>query len=116
MDASNCSLPFPADVLRKCLDDKAYNLWEDIVQEDEIAAANLAGLERCPRCKFAGIFEEDFKQAPLLRCPRMDCGFVSCRKCKQKVKLLLSVAASHLMEHRYRITLVNSVMQRANAK
>ena len=85
MDTSNCKLPFPVAELKKCLDPRTFDLWQKIVQAEDIAAANLDGLEYCPNCDFAMIFEVGFDQAPLLSCLKSDCRLVSCRRCKKKV-------------------------------
>ncbi|KAJ7600679.1 hypothetical protein C8J56DRAFT_768631, partial [Mycena floridula] len=80
MDASHCPTTFNAKTLQNCLDPKMYALWQDIIQED--ALADLQGLENCPKCDLAVLCEDDLTKMPLLRCPRHECRFVSCRKCK----------------------------------
>jgi E3 ubiquitin-protein ligase RNF216 len=92
MDGSNCQHTFPPSVLRQCLDTKSYDLWQDILQEDSLDSARIEGLERCPKCSFAIIFEVDFKHNPELRCQRTECGFVSCRRCKEGVQKLPFIA------------------------
>jgi len=71
--------------LQKCLDNRTFELWQKIVQADDIAAAELQGFEYCPSCDFGMIFEVPFNVAPLLRCLRSDCRLVSCRRCRKPV-------------------------------
>jgi hypothetical protein len=85
MDSSDCKLPFPVAELQKCLDPRTFDLWQKIIQEEDIADAKLEGLEYCPNCDFAMIFEVGYNEAPLLSCLKRDCQFVSCRRCKKKV-------------------------------
>ena len=66
MDTSGCRQPFPVTELQKCLDVRTFELWQRIVQADDIAAANLEGLEHCPACDFAMIFEVGIDVAPVL--------------------------------------------------
>jgi TRIAD3 protein (E3 ubiquitin-protein ligase RNF216) len=91
--------------LQRSLDARTYNLWQRIVQADDIAAANIEGLEHCPSCDFAIIFEVDIDVTPVLTCLNEDCKLVSCRRCKKPVMdslqgvpwiyLLISVSQSH---------------------
>jgi len=90
MDTSGCKLAFPSAELQKCLKEPTFNLWQKIVQAEDIAAANLAGLEHCPACDFAMIFEIGVEAAPLLHCLKSDCRLVSCRRCKKKVSIVIS--------------------------
>jgi TRIAD3 protein (E3 ubiquitin-protein ligase RNF216) len=85
MDTSGCKLPFPPSELQRSLDARTYNLWQRIVQADDIAAANIEGLEHCPSCDFAIIFEVGIDVTPLLTCLNEGCKLVSCRRCKKPV-------------------------------
>lgn len=101
MDLSGCKQPFPATELQKCLEPHTIDLWQRISQAQDIAAAQLEGLEHCPKCEFCMIFEVGIDVAPDLICLKSDCGFISCRSCKQKVfvfslVLLTGVALTNL--------------------
>ena len=85
MDTSGCKLPFPSSELQRCLDARTYDLWQRIVQADDIAAANIEGLEHCPSCDFAIIFEVGIDVDPVLTCLNGTCKLVSCRRCKKQV-------------------------------
>jgi E3 ubiquitin-protein ligase RNF216 len=88
MDSSGCKQPFPIAELKKCLEPRTFDLWQKIAQAEDIAAAQLEGLEHCPSCDFCMIFEVGIDVAPVLTCLRSDCRLVSCRKCKKKVSIL----------------------------
>jgi len=84
MDGTGCKQPFPKSELEKCLDHRTFALWQKIIQAHDIAAAKLEGLEQCPACDFAMIFEVGYDVAPLLHCLNSDCKLISCRRCQQK--------------------------------
>jgi hypothetical protein len=85
MDSSGCKQPFPLTELQKCLKRPTFELWQKIAQEEDIAAAQIEGLEHCPKCEFCIIFEVGMDVVPVLVCLRSECRFVSCRGCKKKV-------------------------------
>ncbi|KIM89250.1 hypothetical protein PILCRDRAFT_34787, partial [Piloderma croceum F 1598] len=83
MDGTGCRQPFPATELQKCLDIRTYDLWQKIVQAEDIAAADLRGFEHCPACDFGMIFEVGHHVAPLFKCLKSDCRLVTCRRCRK---------------------------------
>lgn len=83
MDGSGCKQPFTASELQKCLDNRTYDLWQKIVQADDIAAAELRGFEHCPGCDFGMIFEVGPDVVPLLKCLNNSCRLVTCRRCRK---------------------------------
>jgi E3 ubiquitin-protein ligase RNF216 len=95
MDSSGCKLLFPIAELKKCLEPRTFELWQKIAQAEDIAAAQLEGLEHCPNCDFCMIFEVGVDIAPVLTCLRSDCRFVSCRKCKKKVCAIMLMNIYH---------------------
>ena len=134
MDGTGCKQPFPASELQvpillfkclyitltgaaplqKCLDIRTYDLWQKIVQAEDIAAAELRGFEYCPACDFGMIFEVGHDVAPLLKCLKSDCRLVTCRRCGKPVMH----ASSNTLFRKYhsffnhRITLVDSARMR----
>lgn len=99
MDASGCKAPFPPAELQKCLNAATFALLENVRLANDIASANLDGLENCPDCCFAMVIEASFQEHPSLHCLNPDCRLVSCRKCHKKVRVYwedcLALAAPH---------------------
>jgi E3 ubiquitin-protein ligase RNF216 len=87
MDISGCKMSFPDSELRRVLPEKLFNLYEHTRQRREIELAGLEGLEGCPFCDFKVVMDVDFQDDKVLRCRNEECGKVSCRKCKQEVRI-----------------------------
>lgn len=81
MSQSICRQTFPSSQLVAVLPRKTYALYERLLQAQEIAKANLEGLEECPFCEWKCVFDVGFDQEKLFRCD--GCGGVSCRNCKK---------------------------------
>ncbi|KAK4057099.1 hypothetical protein OIO90_001999 [Microbotryomycetes sp. JL221] len=82
MDVSGCKATFSDADIKGILSAASLAALHKIKQERELDEAELMGLEKCPKCPFAIVIENDLER--LLRCQRDDCGFVSCRKCKKE--------------------------------
>ena len=82
-------------ISQKCLDNRTYDLWQKIVQADDIAAAELRGFEHCPACDFGMIFEVGPDVVPLLKCLNGDCRLVTCRRCRKPVRRTSSNGSPH---------------------
>ncbi|KXN81173.1 hypothetical protein AN958_05888 [Leucoagaricus sp. SymC.cos] len=74
-----CTQTFPPSSLHRVLPRKTYSLYERLLQQEEIAAANLEGLEECPFCEWKCVIDVEWEEEKLFRCG--GCGVVSCRKC-----------------------------------
>ncbi|KAJ2926529.1 hypothetical protein H1R20_g10558, partial [Candolleomyces eurysporus] len=83
---SGCNTPFHDSELRRLLPPKLLSLYERLVQRKALREANLVGLEECPFCPWAGLFEDPIERNVLFRCGNGEdgCGIVSCRICKKK--------------------------------
>ncbi|KXN82310.1 hypothetical protein AN958_02742, partial [Leucoagaricus sp. SymC.cos] len=76
-----CTRTFPPSSLHRVLPRKTYVLYERLLQQQEIAAANLEGLEECPFCEWKCIIDVEWEEEKLFRCG--GCGAISCRKCRR---------------------------------
>lgn len=80
-DTSGCNAGFSRVHLEQAIGGRILNKLDSLQQQDEIAKADLDGLEECPFCEFKAIcppVEEDREFV----CRNLDCEIVSCRLCK----------------------------------
>ncbi|KDQ62367.1 hypothetical protein JAAARDRAFT_203517 [Jaapia argillacea MUCL 33604] len=91
MDQTNCKQPIPPPELHKCIDERTLALLARNLQQSDLKAAELEGLEQCPHCPFAMIFEVGVEQVDVFECRNGECGVRSCRKCWKQVGDILYV-------------------------
>jgi len=87
MDISGCKMAFPESELRRILPAKLFDLYEQIRQRRDIELAEIEGLEECPFCDYKVVMDVDFEADKVLRCQNEECLKVSCRKCKNEVRI-----------------------------
>ncbi|CAH7681841.1 hypothetical protein PPACK8108_LOCUS14499 [Phakopsora pachyrhizi] len=80
MDKSGCDSRFSYAELRKILSRQVLKKLDEIEMENSMDSAQIEGLEKCPFCPFAIIFESSDDK--ILRCSNEGCKKVSCRLCK----------------------------------
>ena len=85
MDQSGCKGLFPQSELERFLTPKLLELYHRVRQRKDIAAAGLENLEECPFCDYKCVIENEMGK--LFRCENVDCGAVSCRECKKRVRI-----------------------------
>jgi E3 ubiquitin-protein ligase RNF216 len=83
LDMSGCSASFSRDSLINAVSQPVMTKLESLQQQDEIAKADLEGLEDCPFCEFKAICPPSDEDREF-RCQNPDCEKVSCRLCKQE--------------------------------
>jgi hypothetical protein len=83
---TDCQLEFMAAQLQLCLPPRLLALYERVKQADEISAAGLDNLEECPFCEYKCVIDNENER--LFHCVNEDCGVISCRTCKKKVRHL----------------------------
>lgn len=81
---TDCQLEFLVAQLELCLPPRLLALYHRVKQAEEISAAGLENLEECPFCEYKCVIENENER--LFRCENEECGAVSCRGCKKKVR------------------------------
>lgn len=89
MDTSGCQARYNEKELAKILSVKSLDLYYRLRAAKELELAAIEGLESCPYCPWAVIIENPDER--LFRCQNDKCLQVSCRGCKQAVRVRLSV-------------------------
>jgi len=82
MDGSGCQEKLDTDGIGRAVPIKSFNRLLFNEQQNEIAAANIEGLEQCPFCDFKAICEP-IEEDPIFSCQNPDCFRVTCRKCHE---------------------------------
>jgi TRIAD3 protein (E3 ubiquitin-protein ligase RNF216) len=85
---TDCQLEFMTAQLQLCLPPRLLALYERVKQADEISAAGLENLEECPFCEYKCVIDNENER--LFHCVNEDCGILSCRGCKKKVRICLA--------------------------
>ncbi|KAK5939396.1 hypothetical protein PMZ80_008700 [Knufia obscura] len=86
MDGSGCQEKLDMDGVGKAVPIKTFDRLLFNEQQNEIAAANIEGLEQCPFCDFKAICEP-IEEDPVFSCQNPDCFRVTCRKCHENSHL-----------------------------
>ena len=82
ISTDSCSFDFPLSEIARFLPEKEFRAYEVMLQEKEIANANLDGFVQCPFCPFGVLGVPD---DTIFRCLNTEiCGVDSCLKCKKK--------------------------------
>jgi TRIAD3 protein (E3 ubiquitin-protein ligase RNF216) len=89
MDMSNCSALFPETELARALSSKSLELYFRLKIAAELVLAGIEGLETCPACDYAVVIDNPDEK--LFVCVADGCKQVSCRKCRNRVRLHCSV-------------------------
>lgn len=83
---SDCESTFTDGTLQLVLIPVTYQRLTQRRQMEEVAQADIVGLETCPFCEYATIPAEEDK---IFQCQNIDCKKVSCRKCRHESHLPL---------------------------
>jgi len=82
MDGSGCHGKLDMDGIGRAVPIKTFDRLLFNEQQNEIAAANIEGLEQCPFCDFKAICEP-IEEDTIFSCQNPDCFRVTCRKCHE---------------------------------
>ncbi|KAJ3451239.1 e3 ubiquitin-protein ligase [Anaeramoeba flamelloides] len=75
-----CNEGYSKDMIHKAVPPKLWDLYERLVQESELDAANIKNLYKCPFCDYAAIIEDP--NIKILECLNPKCFKDTCLKCK----------------------------------
>jgi hypothetical protein len=86
MDTSGCAAELSTEGVAQAIPLQLYDKLAFNQQQAEISSAGIQGLEMCPFCDFKAICEPVDVDS-VFDCRNPDCGFVTCRKCKERSHL-----------------------------
>ncbi|XP_046677920.1 uncharacterized protein LOC124365871 isoform X1 [Homalodisca vitripennis] len=106
----NCGGSIPLQTVKEVMEPQMYEKLMDNIQDVEIKAANMSGMEYCPFCNYAIIRPEEI----IFYCKRPSCMKLSCRICRKEahpemcafLKEQDEEAARHLLEEKMTEALV----------
>lgn len=85
-DTSGCQAGFARSELKEALGASIMDKLDSLQQQDEIARADIEGLDECPFCEFKAICPPEDEDREF-RCFNPDCEKVSCRLCNTETHI-----------------------------
>eukprot|EP01156_Anaeramoeba_ignava_P010689 Anaeramoba_ignava/a480499_66.p1 GENE.a480499_66~~a480499_66.p1 ORF type:complete len:689 (+),score=155.65 a480499_66:73-2139(+) len=79
MSMDGCREKFSREMIEKAVPSKTWNLYQRLLQEQDVDLAGLTNLKKCPFCEYAVIIDDP--NTTVLECKNPSCMKASCLKC-----------------------------------